>query len=595
MPPPGPGGFRPRWRATNMKPCNRWAGAGGRAGQAMLAAALALAMPRGAASDVRGEGPPGFELLQPAPGGLPPQPVILGATNLPAFTLRWAGFGGPYQVATAPDLTRGPWQAVGSPTTNTTLTLPAPPSHGFFRVQAPTPYYADADTCMDCHPDKQASWVRTPHAGALAGLQALHQEQNTACLPCHTVGYGFSTGFTNLATTPALAGVQCENCHGPAYRHAQDPYDLTKRPLIELSAKVCGGCHTGDQHPTYTEWSGSLHARVTPDPAASFQDPRNGPAREAACGPCHSGAVRLELVKNLSLPADQQWPLPTGPQAATVSVTCGVCHDPHQNHVYTNVLAGLVTNLVSGVVITNDQVGALYTNQLRYPLASTQDYFFTTSGAFTNQYNPNINLCAQCHNHRGAAWQTTSRPPHHSPQYNFLLGTVGELATGVPPNQPATHAGFEKQCVRCHMPSVPYQSPTQPAVTGHSFQVRDFDTCRDCHPLPEALVQFTTGAISNQIQQIKGLLDQWATTKAPAALRSKYGARAWEYTNPGELSAAGPGPDATEQALLPVNIQKARFDLYLVFHDGSFGVHNGPFALTLLSTARNWVTAELND
>jgi hypothetical protein len=46
--------------------------------------------------------------------------------------------------------------------------------------------------------------------------------------------------------------------------------------------------------------------------------------------------------------------------------------------------------------------------------------------------------------------------------------------------------------------------------------------------------------------------------------------------------------------LIPVNIQKARFNLYLVLYDGSFGVHNPLFVVTLLDTAQSWVQAELN-
>ena len=105
---------------------------------------------------------------------------------------------------------------------------------------------------------------------------------------------------------------------------------------------------------------------------------------------------------------------------------------------------------------------------------------------------------------------------------------------------------------------------------------------------------FTSSAISNQMQTIKASLDLWAVTKAPTALRAKYGTLAWEYTTPGTLSQGGPGPSSTEQALVPVNIQKARFNLYLVLNDGSFGVHNGPFAVTLLDTAQTWVDVELN-
>ena len=37
----------------------------------------------------------------------------------------------------------------------------------------------------------------------------------------------------------------------------------------------------------------------------------------------------------------------------------------------------------------------------------------------------------------------------------------------------------------------------------------------------------------------------------------------------------------------------ARFNLYLVFHDGSLGVHNPLYSLSLLDTAESMVEAEL--
>jgi hypothetical protein len=177
----------------------------------------------------------------------------------------------------------------------------------------------------------------------------------------------------------------------------------------------------------------------------------------------------------------------------------------------------------------------------------------------------------------------------------MLLGTVGVLASGQPPHQPASHALLIKdQCVGCHMQSKPYTNGSPAAVTGHTFEVQSFDTCLKCHPLPEELAQFTMGAISNQVQEIKALLDLWAVTKAPPELRAKYGLRAWEYTTPGELSPGGSGPTSAEQVLIPPNIQKARFNLYLVLNEGSFGVHNGPYAVELLETAQTWVDLELH-
>jgi hypothetical protein len=229
------------------------------------------------------------------------------------------------------------------------------------------------------------------------------------------------------------------------------------------------------------------------------------------------------------------------------------------------------------------------------PLFSTNNYSISTSGAFTNQYDPKINLCAQCHNQRGADWTDSSRPPHHSPQYNMLLGNVGQLASGPAQYQPASHALLiTNQCVGCHMQVGAATDQYHPPIHGHDFAVDSFGVCLKCHPFPQGLVQFTQGSVSNQIQQIKAELDLWALTKAPAALQTKYGARAWDYTVPGDLSPGGPGPNASEQALIPVNIQKARFNLYLVLYDGSYGVHNGPYVVTLLDTAQTWVEDALN-
>ena len=101
------------------------------------------------------------------------------------------------------------------------------------------------------------------------------------------------------------------------------------------------------------------------------------------------------------------------------------------------------------------------------------------------------------------------------------------------------------------------------------------------------------------IAQVKGLLDTWAQMKAPSALRTKYGNLAWEYTNEGQLSnptgdTTVTGPDANEQKLIPDRIKQARFNLYLVEHDASRGVHNADYSRFLLGTAEFLVDAELD-
>jgi cytochrome c553 len=433
-----------------------------------------------------------------------------------------------------------------------------------------------AAVCGECHSRPQHpafdQWSGSAHAHISADMNPTNLAGS--CARCHS-GTAQPVVLTQqqLSAAGVTSASACISCH--------DPHGSNTWVKATLAASLCGECHSGPRHPVFEEWTASAHTQVVED-----LNPTNV---ISSCGQCHSGSVRISLLR--------QDPLPFG--SADIGIVCATCHDTHDQHVWTNALSGVFafSNALSGrtFVFTNTQIGALYTNQLRNPLASTNDYFITTSGVFTNQYNPNVNACAQCHNHRGASWTSSSRPPHSSLQYNMLLGTVGEMSDGSAPNFPAEHSRIENQCVACHMQRSAYQSDAQPAVTGHTFEVASYNACIPCHgnyvPL---LVGLTQGAVSNQVQQVKADLDLWATTLAPASLQAAYGARAWEYTNPGSLSSGGPGPtNATQQALIPINIQKARFNLYLVVNDGSLGIHNPFYALKLLDAADAWVQEEI--
>jgi hypothetical protein len=525
------------------------------------------------------------------PGGMPGLPVMTGVTRLTnGVSVTWDGPSGYYQLFQTPALEGLSWQAVGAASLLRQAAVTPLSSNAFFRVSGPSPYYGSSNACAECHQSILSTEINTPHPQAFQALQQIHQDTNSACLACHTVGYGLPTGFSSAAATPQLEGVQCENCHGPAANHAAVYFDPTVWPRVELAATVCGGCHTGPQHPTYEEWTSSAHSQVPGQSAGTFPfipDMNNPPDVTTNCGQCHSGSARLSLLNVRPLQAGD----------ADMPVVCVVCHDPHAEHAYTNVLNGIYsfTNLLSGVsiIISNNQLGAVYTNQVRNPLSSTNNYSIT-NGTFASQYNPNINVCAQCHNDRGASWTNWNYPPHHSLQYNMLLGTVGEVPGGAPPNLPATHSQLEKQCVACHMQTEPCQSATNAAITGHSFRVQLFNVCTPCHDgQGQELVQFLNFVVSTYVSQLKESLDTWATNAAPPELRS-YGTLAWEYANPGGLSSGGPGPtNAALQSLINTNIQKARFNLYSVYNDGSGGVHNPFFSINLLSNAQVWVQQQI--
>lgn len=528
----------------------------GRIGLIVLLYAAVLLVPAGFAQT-----PP--HLNQLVRGGMPGLPILTGielTTN--GLRLTWEGPPGYYRIEYRAEL-NGVWRSLGAATNHLrAATITGLTSNAFFRVSGPAPRYAGAEACAVCHEEIHHQELQTRHAGALATLERVGQADNPACLPCHTVGYGLPSGFVSTSVTPHLGGVQCESCHGPAGHHAANETDPVFRPRVELAAHLCGGCHNQDSHkPHFEQWAGSGHARVTED--------MNPTSRINNCGRCHSGASRVALLRG-------EDPAVTVAGDANQPITCVVCHDPHRK--------------------------TPYPAQLRNPLVSFRDYSLAPADDFGRSYDSGVQICAQCHNQRGATWTSNTRPPHYSPQYNMLLGTAG-VGVASDAAVPAAHARLEKQCVSCHMATEGGTDAAHSAFAGHGFSVRSYEGCRGCHPQPETLVEFTRLSVALHIQRVKAALDFWAVTAAPEPLR-KYGPLAWEYAIPGKLSnptgaaqVQGPrssaNPAQEEQRWIPERIRKARFNVYLVVQDGSYGVHHGPHTAALLDAALRWVAEEL--
>jgi RecJ-like exonuclease len=121
------------------------------------------------------------------------------------------------------------------------------------------PTYIGADKCKMCHKIQHSSWLETKHAKATENAKnAKDMKYEAACLTCHA---------TNK--DEAMAGVQCEACHGPGsdYKSIQVMKDREKAVaagLIVPTQATCNGCHDGkDHHKTVTFDKEIVHKHKT--------------------------------------------------------------------------------------------------------------------------------------------------------------------------------------------------------------------------------------------------------------------------------------------------------------------------------------------
>lgn len=404
--------------------------------------------------------------------------------------------------------------------------------------------------CGFCHPTVHEEWQNTKHATALETLEAIGQDTNSFCVGCHVVGFNEEGGFVSRETTNALAGVQCESCHGAGSPHVSNIMDPDKYPPASLemvSADICGKCHKFVHHPILTEWQESGHSQVgyVASGIAAGQ-----PGRLTGCGECHNAEARQLLIIEGRDDIGDTYLADMGYTVDMLNgITCQICHDPHK-----------ATGLGESLTGTQD-------SQLRHalvvnPAPSDVEADATNAARF--------GLCGQCHHTRpGDTWQKTSRPPHHSPQANMLNG---EMATpdgvSIRPNQQHAHSFTDRACATCHMFRVDPAEPSEeePTVSGHTFAV-NYASCVACHPLTQniqARTESVQASITSRLAGIKARLD--AVT----------GTDGWEYASNNQ---------AVDQNSLSDTIKKVRFIYYYVQYDGSLGIHNPAYTKDLLTYA----------
>ncbi len=411
-------------------------------------------------------------------------------------------------------------------------------------VPAESLFYRGASYCALCHDggqggDQHDVWAASKHASAMGLLTNIGEGEDGYCLPCHTVGSNglhanpaLNNGGYDETAVPRLAGVQCENCHGPAGRHhAVD---------ISLDAAVCGSCHSGElHHPTYNEWLESGHAQIVSG------------TQGARCAKCHNGLYAGEYLNN-----PEGFHDPTSDPAATAPIACVVCHVAH---------------------------GSANPGSLRD--ASVTDRVLPNSQLVENAGAGR--LCMACHNGRRTEGDVDKQitngdkhlGPHHSVQGDMLAGVNAyeRIREGFPWST-SRHILVEDACIACHTHRHGNPDAGEREYTGHDFGPT-LQACERCHGVltdfSDVMAKFDydgdtqTEGVQDEVTGLLDLLKN-AILDASASEAQRDSLLADFEENVGKAHI-------TTQAQ-----RKAAYNWAFVSFDGSLGVHNATYAIQLL-------------
>ena len=121
--------------------------------------------------------------------------------------------------------------------------------------------YTGSKRCASCHFEQFMAWKKTKHAKAFSLLPDDYAT-DAKCVKCHTTGYGEASGFKDISSTPSLAGITCETCHGPGSKHEEVSQKFKNKKTLSaeedklvrgtiwrmIPKNVCVECHLMQGH-----------------------------------------------------------------------------------------------------------------------------------------------------------------------------------------------------------------------------------------------------------------------------------------------------------------------------------------------------------
>ncbi|MEN8146737.1 MAG: cytochrome c family protein [Campylobacterota bacterium] len=132
--------------------------------------------------------------------------------------------------------------------------------------------YIGNSKCRLCHRKFFIGRKRDAHDYAMEKLAKSGHEESPRCLICHSTGYGTDTGFVSMKSTPRLANVQCEGCHGPGNEHVRLIKAKKKGGFLagvdhpERLKNICKSCHTQRWDKSYHDLQKAYDSYKSADP-----------------------------------------------------------------------------------------------------------------------------------------------------------------------------------------------------------------------------------------------------------------------------------------------------------------------------------------
>jgi len=504
------------------------------------------------------------------------------ATELDSTTTQWTTFVpdvlGDYVVTLS----------IGGADTSVTIT-----SANFIGVDRNDVSGGTAFTCRTCHifakPEVFAEWSESGHAKkfekGMNGDNGAYWGQS--CFKCHTTGFNQSAdngGFDDIQTAVGfvdtqwkpwaagvydsflttdkkmlslVAGIGCEQCHGP-----KNPghFGEGTQPKT-MDAKMCGQCHDEPwRHNYYSMWSNAGHS----NPPWSNSHSSSGSEVVTdytlqTCVRCHDGQAFVNFTKGESFDNRRS----SGYSKLTrTEITCQTCHDPHSTELRVAPPAGDTLSTGYNYSSVNLGKGKLCVNCHKYRRAESEYIQNTSASSF--------------------------RGPHHRGAGDVYLGKNG-FTFGQEIPSSVGHRLVENACVGCHMSPTPDTgSVARDHIGGHSWNMEymgpdsvEYDNvtkCVDCHTgitsfdeIVAAVDYDKDGTREPFMKEVDGLLDMIAMALPPFGSTTV------------TRALIGNEPDS-------MRLKEVYWNYLYVTEDGSHGAHNPKYVIGLLQLSVNQLT-----